>query len=264
MRPWKSLLVVFAVVSTTVVSPLRPSVAHESICAGLGKLWLNQPFTVVPPGTTSAFVIAFTTGSCVGKPAGMSMSGVITGTCGSAYGVGTTSNGHSFTVDWAGGDLVFTGNVTGTLSVAPAPGESCLLGADEFDVAGTLVKSHADLPGNVCTGEFRMTLSSSYVWTPGSSTTASFTIQMTTGTCTAKSDLTITGTLTGSSCLFVTGGGTASSGQTTSLLGTLISVLGFTGGVEGAVVVADDPLAPGTCVTGGSSSFLLTGVLVKV
>lgn len=256
-------LVVAAVACTTLVLSSRPSTAHESICAGLGKLWLNQPFTVVPPGTTSAFVIAFTTGSCVGKPPNMSLSGVITGTCGSAYGVGTTSNGHSFTVDWAGGDLVFDGEVTGTLSVAPASGESCLLGADEFDIAGTLVKSHVDLPANVCTGEFRMTLSSPYFWTPGTSVTASFTIQMETGTCTAKSDLTITGTLTGS-CLFVTGSGTASSGQTTSLLGTLISVLGFTGGVEGAVVVADDPLAPGTCVTGGSSRFLLTGVLVKV
>lgn len=223
---------------------------------------LSQNFTTLPPDVTAGFTFSFITGTCIAKTSGLALSGTITGQCGDAYGSGTTNNGHTFTVDWVGTELVFSGEVTGTFAVAPVLPDNCVTGADRFIVSGTVVKSHTSFPTDLCVGEFRMTVSSPFAWRASPPTTASFTIQMTTGTCTQKSNLTITGSITGM-CIAASGTGTSNNGFSTSLFGSLVGVLSFTGGIAGSVVVDDNVLAPGDCTTGTATEFTLRGALTK-
>lgn len=131
--------------ATCASSPVgRPPIPPVSsgICPGTGQLTLSAGLYYPVGPSVAASIVAFS----------------FSGTCGSMTGTGTVS-GHcndmrgTFTLDGPfgmgdanftaiGGGLIFTGEVSGTGLLTPAPGESCMPGgpgADTFNLAMALV-----------------------------------------------------------------------------------------------------------------------------
>lgn len=69
--------------------------------------------------TTATFTLTMLLGECASSSSStLSATGTITGSCGSATGVGTTNTGHNFIFVGVGPALAFTGEVTDVVSIA--------------------------------------------------------------------------------------------------------------------------------------------------
>lgn len=101
-----------------------PAKAHTDVCAGqfemIPNLGLGLP-TNSP--VTTPFTMRQTTGAC-GNGTMFLASGTLNGGCAFANGTGTTSNGHTFTFQLVGTDMIFSGEVIGKLNVIDDPGDS--------------------------------------------------------------------------------------------------------------------------------------------
>jgi hypothetical protein len=140
-------VVVLVTAAASLVVSIADAEAHTDACLGNGTLVTAAPLLYPPTPATTPFSATFVTGTCVASgPLGMS--GVISGSCGVANGVGTTGSGHSFSFAWMGATITFVGDVQGTMQIGPDvfQGESCLTGADRFLLGGAVTLVHALLP----------------------------------------------------------------------------------------------------------------------
>ena len=266
MRRIGKLLVVLAVVGTSVVLPARPSEAHNNVCTYDGWMRLAGGFgyPTSSASVTTTFDFIYFNGVCAPTFAqNPNKGGTITGWCGLATGTGVTADGHAFSIAWNGAVVTFTGELDGVYNVTDIPfdfGSDCAQGTGRyFGARGTMLMSHTTLPTDVCSGEFRMTLSVPFG--TGVTQTASFSIQHIAGTCSGSTPISVSGTITGR-CFVATGSGTSNSGATTTVdwWGTII---GFTGQLNGSAFIVEDPNTPTSCLTATETQFLLTGTLAR-
>lgn len=101
------------------VPAAQPATAHTDACAGWGLANVSAPHGYLAtgaPSTTSDIVIGLSSGACA---ASFSPSFFVTvsGWCETTVGSGVTNTGHAFNVTGSGYNFVFTGGVTGTISL---------------------------------------------------------------------------------------------------------------------------------------------------
>ena len=212
---------------------------------------------------TTSFSLIYWLGRCA-TGAVVTTTGTITGWCGMATGTGSTSNGHAFSVAWNGEEMTFSGDMTGTFAVTdePTDGKPCSAGtADRFLVHGTVVLSHTTLPAEMCSGEFRMTLTVPYGDVLATSQLAQFTLRFVAGTCAQTDPIEMTGTMLGT-CFSASGTGTSNTGYN-STIRWATPLITFTGPVDGSAFISEDPNSPGSCATTGETEFIVLGTLIR-
>lgn len=139
--------------------------AHTDVCGGRGFMVTQYPLYYpgrellpsdppIPLRVTTPFYLGWASDTNVCGTPGLGpapyLVGTLVGQCGAAVGWGTDADGHDFAFVWAGEVVVFEGEVNGVGLLHPdwLAGDSCLLGADTFIVAGAFARCH----GSVVTG----------------------------------------------------------------------------------------------------------------
>ncbi len=128
-----------------------PAAGDTQTCAYLrGVMYTGSPLYAPGVGgaVSTAFSISFSSGQCtVGGPP-TSLSGVLSGFCDGATGLGRSAGGHDFNLMWGPGSIVFDGYTDGIiggvqLTADSFSGHSCLSGASRFLIEfGTLHVFH--------------------------------------------------------------------------------------------------------------------------
>lgn len=154
------LTAVFFGTVLTALSPAHPAKAQYHVCAGTGTASTSWPGLFYPSGTTTttsglgggsltfyalprllAFAFTTTGGAfvCVPGDGYNSASGLVSGWCGHAWGVGTTNHGGRFAWVDVGSKMILTGMLVGAASFQPdtLAAQSCETGALQFFIAGT-------------------------------------------------------------------------------------------------------------------------------
>lgn len=133
-------LLYVCVLTAVLATGLAASPAHagRDSCSGVGHM--STPpmwYPVVGPSANGAFALSIP-GGCFFAITDLSMAGNISGWCGHALGAGVANGHHSFNFTIEGSVMTFTGGVVGSFYVQPAPGQSCLSGATQWTVMGSV------------------------------------------------------------------------------------------------------------------------------
>ncbi|HEX2039702.1 MAG TPA: hypothetical protein VHF47_08225 [Acidimicrobiales bacterium] len=169
MRNRRAVLFVTLVLGSWLgaLTPVSPASAQDA-CTGTGSSSVGSPGLFYPWVGTSATTYGLSgaevtlhplpkllpfsfsvsaVGICALGTFPVSTSGLISGWCGHAWGVGVTSDGLRFAWVDAGGKLIVTGGLVGTMSYTPdaIAGQSCFTGALSFLTWGTFAKLHCNL-----------------------------------------------------------------------------------------------------------------------
>lgn len=126
----RSLLAALAVAGSLVAASPAPAHAATEVCAGTGVLRTPpMHYTIHNAGPINGVV-----GVCTSGFAAV-LAGNIEGTC-ARYSGNVVVNGHHFgAFVGVGSTIVFSGsNLTGNGQMVPAPGKSCLVGADDWQL----------------------------------------------------------------------------------------------------------------------------------
>lgn len=132
--------VLVAVLATGLAA--SPAQAGRDVCSGAGGM--STPpmwYPVVGPSADGPFALSIP-GGCFFAITSLNMAGNISGWCGHALGTGVANGHHDFDFVIEGSTMTFTGpptgGVVGSFEIQPAPGESCLTGADQWVVFGSV------------------------------------------------------------------------------------------------------------------------------